>query len=167
MAGYRAEALEVAKRLIVLQVNGKVRDRIEVPASLTKRRSKQVALANERVLSFVGQKPVKKVIVVGQKLSTWWCRKRDRMKRGCLIILLGLLVAGCGYQLRADGEPVGSTRKPGHPPVLEHVQRDRVRSGFHQDDPAGVHQPRKSPLVTRKRLRRCSSARSEKSGLTH
>ena len=66
--GYRAEALEVAKRLIVLQVNGKVRDRIEVPASLTEKEIETVALANERVLSFVGQKPVKKVIVVGQKL---------------------------------------------------------------------------------------------------
>jgi len=66
--GYRAEALEVAKRLIVLQVNGKVRDRIEVPASLTEKEIEAAALANERVLSFVGQKPVKKVIVVGQKL---------------------------------------------------------------------------------------------------
>ena len=66
--GYQAEALEVAKRLIVLQVNGKVRDRIEVPASLTEKEIEAAALANERVLSFVGQKPVKKVIVVGQKL---------------------------------------------------------------------------------------------------
>jgi leucyl-tRNA synthetase len=65
---YRAEALEVAKRLIVLQVNGKVRDRIEVPASFTEKEIEAAALANERVLSFVGQKPVKKVIVVGQKL---------------------------------------------------------------------------------------------------
>ena len=66
--GYRAEALEVAKRLIVLQVNGKVRDRIEVPASFTEKEIEAEALANERVRSFIGQKPVKKVIVVGQKL---------------------------------------------------------------------------------------------------
>ena len=65
---YRAEALEVAKRLIVLQVNGKVRDRIEVPASFTEKEIEAAALGNERVLSFIGQKPVKKVIVVGQKL---------------------------------------------------------------------------------------------------
>ncbi len=65
---YRAEALEVAKRLIVLQVNGKVRDRIEVPASFTEKEIEKAALANERVLSFIGQKPVKKAIVVGQKL---------------------------------------------------------------------------------------------------
>jgi len=65
---YRAEALEVAKRLIVLQVNGKVRDRIEVPASFTEKEIETAALGSERVLSFIGQKPVKKVIVVGQKL---------------------------------------------------------------------------------------------------
>jgi leucyl-tRNA synthetase len=65
---YRAEALEVAKRLIVLQVNGKVRERIEVPASFTEKEIETAALANERVRGFIGQKPVKKVIVVGQKL---------------------------------------------------------------------------------------------------
>jgi leucyl-tRNA synthetase len=65
---YRAEALEVAKRLIVLQVNGKVRERIEVPASFSEKEIEAAALANERVLSIIGQKPVKKVIVVGQKL---------------------------------------------------------------------------------------------------
>jgi len=65
---YRADALEVAKRLIVLQVNGKVRDRIEIPASFTEKEIETEALANERVISFIGQKSVKKVIVVGQKL---------------------------------------------------------------------------------------------------
>ena len=65
---YRAEALEVATRLIVLQVNGKVRDRMEVPASFTEKEIEAAALGSERVLSFIGQKAVKKVIVVGQKL---------------------------------------------------------------------------------------------------
>jgi leucyl-tRNA synthetase len=65
---YRAGALEVAKRLIVLQVNGKVRDRIEVPASFSEKEIEAAALRSERVLSFIAQKPVKKVIVVGQKL---------------------------------------------------------------------------------------------------
>jgi leucyl-tRNA synthetase len=65
---YRVEALEVAKKLIVLQVNGKVRDRIEVSASLSEKEIEGEALANERVRSFIGQKQVRKVIVVGQKL---------------------------------------------------------------------------------------------------
>ena len=29
------------------------------------------------------------------------------MKRGVCIILLSVFQAGCGYQFRADGEPVG------------------------------------------------------------
>jgi leucyl-tRNA synthetase len=65
---YRAEALEVDKRLIVLQVNGKVRDRVEVPASFTEKEIEAAALGNTRVASFIGQKAVKKVIVVGRKL---------------------------------------------------------------------------------------------------
>jgi len=65
---YQAEALEVAKKLIVLQVNGKVRDRIEVPVFFTEKEIEAAALGNERVLGFIGQRPVKKVIVVGQKL---------------------------------------------------------------------------------------------------
>jgi len=65
---FREEALEVEKRLVVLQVNGKVRDRVEVPASFSEKEIEAAALANERVRGFVGSKPVKKVIVVGQKL---------------------------------------------------------------------------------------------------
>jgi leucyl-tRNA synthetase len=65
---YRAEALKVEKRLVVLQVNGKVRDRIEVPATFGKKDMEAAALESERVQSFVAGKPIKKVIVVGSKL---------------------------------------------------------------------------------------------------
>ncbi|MDP6730779.1 MAG: class I tRNA ligase family protein, partial [SAR324 cluster bacterium] len=65
---YRVEALEVEKRLIVLQVNSKVRSRVEVPASYNQREIEAEALKNERVQQFVGEKPIKKVIVVKNKL---------------------------------------------------------------------------------------------------
>jgi leucyl-tRNA synthetase len=65
---YRAEALEVEKRLVVLQVNGKVRDRIEVPATFSEEQIEAAALQSERVQSFVAGEPIKKVIVVGNKL---------------------------------------------------------------------------------------------------
>ncbi|MBN2126304.1 MAG: class I tRNA ligase family protein, partial [Deltaproteobacteria bacterium] len=65
---YREEALEVEKRLIVLQVNGKVRSRIEVPASFSDKEVEEAALRDERVQKFVGGKPVRKVIVVPNKL---------------------------------------------------------------------------------------------------
>jgi leucyl-tRNA synthetase len=65
---YREEALEVDKKLIVIQVNGKVRGRMEVPSAWDDERIEQEALGNERVKSFVGQKPVRRVIVVQHKL---------------------------------------------------------------------------------------------------
>lgn len=65
---YREEALEVEKRLVVLQVNGKVRSRIEVPASSTEKEIEAEALADERVQHFIKEKPIKKVIVVQKKL---------------------------------------------------------------------------------------------------
>jgi len=65
---YREEALEVEKRLVVVQVNGKVRDRIEVPASFGEGEIEAEALRSERVQGFIAGKAVKRVIVVGQKL---------------------------------------------------------------------------------------------------
>jgi leucyl-tRNA synthetase len=65
---YRTDALEVEKRLIVLQVNGKVRSRIEVPASLGDKEVEGAALKDERIQRFIGEKPVKRVIVVPNKL---------------------------------------------------------------------------------------------------
>lgn len=62
------KALEEEKRLIVLQVNGKVRSRIELPASCNDKEIEEAALADERVKRFVGDKPVKKVYVVKKKL---------------------------------------------------------------------------------------------------
>ncbi|MBW1799279.1 MAG: leucine--tRNA ligase [Deltaproteobacteria bacterium] len=65
---YIEEALEVDKRLIVLQVNGKVRSRIEVPSTFGDKEIEAEALKDERIQSFIGEKPVKKVIVVPNKL---------------------------------------------------------------------------------------------------
>ena len=65
---YREEALEVEKRLVVLQVNGKVRSRIEVPASYSEKEIEAEALADERVRRFINEQPIKKVIVVQKKL---------------------------------------------------------------------------------------------------
>jgi len=65
---YREEALKVEKRLVVLQVNGKVRSKIEVPVSSTEKEIEAEALADERVQRFIKEKPIKKVIVVQKKL---------------------------------------------------------------------------------------------------
>ena len=65
---HRAEALEAEKRMIVLQVNGKVRSKIEVPASFSREEIETEAFRDERVRRFIGEKTVKKVIVVQKKL---------------------------------------------------------------------------------------------------
>ena len=65
---YSEEALEVEKRLVVLQVNGKVRSRIEVPAFYSEKEIKAEALVDERVRRFINDQPIKKIIVVQKKL---------------------------------------------------------------------------------------------------
>jgi leucyl-tRNA synthetase len=65
---YNEEALQVDRKLIVLQVNGKVRSRIELPTSYSEEEIEAEALKDERVQRFVGDKQIKKVIVVRDKL---------------------------------------------------------------------------------------------------
>jgi len=65
---YREEALQVQRRLVVIQVNGKVRSRIQVPAFYNPKEIESEALRDERVQNFIGEKPIKKVIVVQNKL---------------------------------------------------------------------------------------------------
>ena len=65
---YREEALQIERRLVVIQINGKVRSRIEVPASFTKEKIEAEALKDERVKNHIGEREIKKVIVVQNKL---------------------------------------------------------------------------------------------------
>ena len=65
---YNEDALQTEKRLIVLQVNGKVRNRIEVPVSYGAKEIEDEALADARIQHFIAEKPIKKVIVVQNKL---------------------------------------------------------------------------------------------------
>jgi leucyl-tRNA synthetase len=66
--GYDA-ALLVAKEVeVVLQVNGKVRDRVKLPAGLPRAELEKAALANEKVQQHTAGKSVRKVIVVPDKL---------------------------------------------------------------------------------------------------
>ena len=61
-------ALALDEIELVLQVNGKVRGKINVPARADEAQLRDWALTNERVLAFVGDKSVRKVIVVPGKL---------------------------------------------------------------------------------------------------
>ena len=53
---------------LVLQVNGKVRERVEVPSSISEEEARRIALENPRVATFVGESTIQKVIYVPGKL---------------------------------------------------------------------------------------------------
>ncbi len=53
---------------LVIQINGKVRERIEVPADISEKEARQIALQNQRVASLIGETTIQKVIYVPGKL---------------------------------------------------------------------------------------------------
>ena len=65
---YRKDALTKDELEIVVQVNGKLRSRFTVPADTHEADIKEKALADERAQKFIGDKTIRKVIVVKQKL---------------------------------------------------------------------------------------------------
>jgi len=65
---YCEEALKTDTRLIVLQVNGKVRSRIKLPVSFGEKEIEAEALADEKIQRFIGGKSIKRVIVIRKKL---------------------------------------------------------------------------------------------------
>lgn len=64
----QADALKVDTVKLVVQVNGKLRGEISVPADASKDAIEAAALANEDVKRFVGEATVRKIIIVPNKL---------------------------------------------------------------------------------------------------
>ena len=71
-AGCPLKALPVAVQLrndeIVVQVNGKIRAKLNVPANATKDDMEKIAMENETVQSHIEGKTIRKVIAVPGKL---------------------------------------------------------------------------------------------------
>jgi len=53
---------------LVIQVNGKLRDKVTVPVSITEAEAKELALSRERIKAYLGDKGVARIIYVPQKL---------------------------------------------------------------------------------------------------
>jgi len=66
---YREEAIAEDEILIVVQVNGKVRSRLNIAADADDEAIKTAALADDRAVARIAGRPVKKVIVVQKKLA--------------------------------------------------------------------------------------------------
>jgi len=65
---YDPKLIKEKKITLVLQVNGKVRDRIEVEADISEEEAKESALSREKIKKWVEGKKIKKVIFVPGKL---------------------------------------------------------------------------------------------------
>ncbi|HOV87082.1 MAG TPA: leucine--tRNA ligase [Syntrophobacteraceae bacterium] len=65
---WNEKALASAEVLIVIQINGKLRSRITVPADFSEEAIKQAALADPKTLEYLGSKTPKKVVLVPKKL---------------------------------------------------------------------------------------------------
>jgi len=65
---YREEAIAEDEILIVVQVNGKVRSRFHISVDADEEEMKAVALADDRIVARIAGRPVKRVIVVKNKL---------------------------------------------------------------------------------------------------
>jgi leucyl-tRNA synthetase len=61
-------AIREEEQLIVVQVNGKLRNRVYVSQSASDEEMREAALADERIQKFIGDKPVRKVVVVPGRL---------------------------------------------------------------------------------------------------
>jgi leucyl-tRNA synthetase len=70
---YDREAIQEDEILIVIQVNGKVRDRMTIPASYGEEEVKGWALRSEKIQKLIGGKEIKRVILVPRKLVNIVC----------------------------------------------------------------------------------------------
>jgi leucyl-tRNA synthetase len=65
---YDPAAIVVSEVTVVVQVNGKVRERLAVAVDATDAELEKLALASPRVQEFIGDKQIRKVIVIPKKL---------------------------------------------------------------------------------------------------
>ncbi len=65
---YDEEALRRERVLVVVQVNGRVRSRIEVPADATEEEVREAALSDEKVKGWIEGKGIRKVVYVPKRL---------------------------------------------------------------------------------------------------
>ncbi len=65
---YDEKLLKKEKVLLIVQVNGKVRDKVEVKLGMSQQETEKTALKLEKIKSFIGRKKINKVIFVPDKL---------------------------------------------------------------------------------------------------
>jgi leucyl-tRNA synthetase len=53
---------------LVIQVNGKVRERLEVPSNISEGEVRELAVNNDKVATFIGENTIQKMIYVPGRL---------------------------------------------------------------------------------------------------
>ena len=65
---YNHRLIEENKVNLIIQINGKVRDKVEVEADISEVQAKKIALAQEKVLKWIGKNKIQKIIFVKNKI---------------------------------------------------------------------------------------------------
>jgi len=65
---YDAKLIQEEKVIFIVQVNGKLRDRVEVTTEISEKEIKELALSLKKVQNFISGKEIKKIILVPKKL---------------------------------------------------------------------------------------------------
>ncbi len=65
---YDEKLIEEKYVLLIVQINGKVRDKIEVKSGITQKEAEKLVLKSEKIIALIGQSEVKKIVFVPKKL---------------------------------------------------------------------------------------------------
>jgi len=65
---YNQKLVKEKKVILVIQINGKVRDKIEVKSDISEREAERIALLRDKVLKYTEGKKIKKAIFISGKL---------------------------------------------------------------------------------------------------
>jgi leucyl-tRNA synthetase len=65
---YDEKLIEEQKVLLIIQINGKVRDKIEVNAGISQKEAEKIVFKSEKIKNLTGKSEVKKIVFVPDKL---------------------------------------------------------------------------------------------------
>jgi leucyl-tRNA synthetase len=66
--GYDKELAKEKEITLIIQVNGKLRDKVIVPASISEAEAKELALSQERVKAYIDGKKLARIIYVPRRV---------------------------------------------------------------------------------------------------
>ena len=65
---YDEKLIEEKNIILIVQINGKVRDKLEVKSGITQKSAEKSALESEKIKALLGGNPIKKIVFVPNKL---------------------------------------------------------------------------------------------------